>query len=195
MTRAEEKQQLRRTMKTLEAQLSPRYKVVSSQAIAAHLLAMPEYQAAETVFCFVGTEQEINTRPILEDALASGKILCVPLCVDRGMMELRRITSLDQLVTGAYGILEPMADTPVVETDAVDFAILPCTTCNHAGARLGKGGGFYDRFLSHYRGGTVLLCREKLIREEIPVEPHDYPIPWVLTERGLYEDGIPARLG
>ena len=41
----------------------------------------------------------------------------------------------------------------------------------------------------------VLLCQEKLIREEIPVEPHDYPIPWVLTERGLYEDGIPARLG
>ena len=41
-------------------------------------------------------------------------------------------------------------------------------------------------------GGTVLLCREQLIRQEIPVEPHDYPIPWVLTERGLYEDGIPA---
>ena len=31
-------------------------------------------------------------------------------------------------------------------------------------------------------------------REEIPVEPHDYPVPWVLTERCLYEDGIPARL-
>ena len=37
--------------------------------------------------------------------------------------------------------------------------------------------------------------RERLIREEIPVEPHDYPVPWVLTERGLYEDGVPARLG
>ena len=55
--------------------------------------------------------------------------------------------------------------------------------------------GYYDRFLAHYRGGTVLLCREKLIREEIPLEPRDMPVPWVLTERGLYEDGIPARLG
>ena len=36
---------------------------------------------------------------------------------------------------------------------------------------------------------------ERLIRAEIPVEPHDYPVPWVLTERGLYEDGTPARLG
>ena len=38
-------------------------------------------------------------------------------------------------------------------------------------------------------------ARERLIREEIPLEPHDMPIPWVLTERGLYEDGTPARLG
>ena len=92
-------------------------------------------------------------------------------------------------------LLEPKEDCAIVDVDNVDFAILPCLTCNHAGQRLGKGGGYYDRFLSHYRSGTVLLCREKLIREEIPVEPHDYPVPWVLTEVGMYEDGTPARLG
>jgi len=195
MTRQEEKQFLRSRVRELEAQLSDKYKVHSSQAICTHLIGMPEYQAAETVFCFVGTTKEINTRLVLEDALAAGKRLCVPLCVDKGIMELREITALSQLISGSYGILEPTADAPPVSVDEVDFAILPCLTCNHAGQRLGKGGGYYDRFLSHYRGGTVLLCREKLIREEIPVEPHDYPVPWVLTERGLYEDGIPARLG
>jgi 5-formyltetrahydrofolate cyclo-ligase len=156
---------------------------------------MPEYQDAGTVFCFVGTAHEIDTRPILEDALAAGKRLCVPLCVGKGTMETRQLTSLGQLTSGAYGILEPPADAPAVKLDEIDLAVLPCLTCNHQGQRLGQGGGYYDRFLAHYRGGTVLLCREKLIREEIPVEPHDYPIPWVLTERGLYEDGTPARLG
>ena len=195
MTRTEEKQQLRRTMRALEGGLSARYKEESSRAIAAHLLAMPEYQAAGTVFCFVGTEREVDTRPILEDVLAAGKRLCVPLCTEPGIMELRQITSLDQLVPGAYGILEPPAGAPQTDADEVDFAVLPCVTCNHLGQRLGQGGGYYDRFLAHYRGGTVLLCREKLIREEIPLEPRDMPVPWVLTERGLYEDGIPARLG
>lgn len=194
MTRMEEKQQLRRTMRALEAGLSARYKEESSRAIAGHMLAMPEYQEAGTVFCFVGTDREIDTRPILEDALAAGKRLCVPLCTGKGIMELRQVTDLRQLVPGAYGILEPPADSPLVSVDEVDFAVLPCLTCNHLGQRLGRGGGYYDRFLSHYRGGTVLLCREKLIREEIPLEPHDYPVPWVLTERGLYEDGTPARL-
>lgn len=58
---------------------------------------MPEYQAAGTIFCFVGTPHEIDTRPILENALAAGKRLCVPLCTGPGMMELRQITTLSQL--------------------------------------------------------------------------------------------------
>ena len=194
MTRQEEKQQLRAVMRARERQLSDRYRRESDQAIAAHLTAMPEYQAAGTIFCFVGTPHEIDTRPILESALAAGKRLCVPLCTGPGMMELRQITTLSQLSPGAYGIPEPPEDAPTVSVDETDFAILPCLTCNHLGHRLGQGQGYYDRFLAHYRSGAVLLCREKLIREEIPLEPHDYPIPWVLTERGLYEDGIPARL-
>lgn len=194
MTRQEEKQQLRAVMRARERQLSDRYRRESDQAIAAHLTAMPEYQDAGTIFCFVGTPHEIDTRPILKNALAAGKRLCVPLCTGPGMMELRQITTLSQLSPGAYGIPEPPEDAPTVSVDETDFAILPCLTCNHLGHRLGQGQGYYDRFLAHYRSGAVLLCREKLIREEIPLEPHDYPIPWVLTERGLYEDGIPARL-
>ena len=195
MTKQEEKQRLRRTMRALERQLSDKYKAASSRSICAHLLAMPEYQAASAVFCFVGTDHEIDTRPILAHALAAGKRLSVPRCTGPGIMELRQLRSLEELSPGAYGIPEPPESAPVMNPDDVDLAILPCLTCSHLGQRLGQGGGYYDRFLSNYRGGTVLLCREKLIREEIPLEPWDMPVPWVLTERGLYEDGIPARLG
>ena len=195
MTRAEEKQRLRRAVRALESRLSEEYRTESSRTITRQLLAMPAYQAAETVFCFVGTAREIDTAAILEDALAAGKRLCVPLCVGDGLMEPRRITSLSELSPGAYGIPEPPRESPAVAVDEVDLAVIPCVSCSHGGHRLGQGGGFYDRFLSHYRGGAVLLCREQLIREDIPVEPHDCLVPWVLTERGLWEDGTPARLG
>ena len=193
MTKVEEKQRLRAVMRQLERELTEQYKQTADQSIAAHLVAMPEYQEADTVFCFVGTSREIDTHPILVDALANGKQLCVPLCTGKGLMELRQIRGLEELSPGAYGILEPAVNSPVVSLDEVDLAILPCLTCNHQGQRLGQGGGFYDRFLSSYRGGSILLCREKLIRDEIPLEPHDYPVPWVLTETCLYEDGTPAR--
>ena len=196
MTKQEQKAQLRQTIRKLDAALSEKYRTLSNQAIAAHLLAMPEYQAAGTVFCFVSMGTEIDTHPILEQILHSGKALCVPRCeASAGVFTLRMVTDLSQLSIGSYGIAEPSEDAPLLSPDQVDFAILPCMTCDHYGHRLGRGGGYYDRFLSHYRSGSVLLCREKLIREEIPLEPLDMPVPWVLTEAGLYEDGIPARLG
>ena len=185
MTRQEEKQQLRAIVRRLEAALAPEYKAKSARSIAHRLLAMPEYQEAQTVFCFVGTDREIDTRPILEDALAAGKTLCVPLCTEPGRMESRQITDLHQLVPGRYGLLEPTADTPVSPVDAIDFAVLPCVTCNYLGQRLGHGGGYYDRYLQQITGTQAVLCRTALMCDEIPMEAHDRTIDFVICEAGV----------
>lgn len=107
----------------------------------------PEYRRAQSLFCFVSTTREIDTTPILLDALHSGKTLCVPLCVDDGIMEPRQITSLDQLHRGAYGVLEPEEDTPKMTLDQVDLSIIPCVSCDRLGHRLGQDTGFYDPLL------------------------------------------------
>lgn len=195
MTKKEQKQKQRAIVHALEQKLSPAYKAQANEKIFRHLCAISEYQGAQTVFCYVSTLREVDTHAILRHALDAGKVLCVPLCVGDGQMTLHQITSMEGLHPGAHGILEPATTAPLIDIDQVDFAILPCVTCNYFGHRLGHGGGYYDRFLSQYRGGTVLLCHERLIREEIPLEPHDYPIPWVLTEAGLFEDGFRAQLG
>ena len=185
MTRQEEKQQLRAIVRRLEAALAPEYKAKSARSIAHRLLAMPEYQEAQTVFCFGGTNREIDTRPILEDALAAGKTLCVPLCTEPGHMESRQITDLNQLVPGRCGLLEPTADTPVIPVDAIDFAVLPCVTCNYLGQRLGHGGGYYDRYLQQITGTQAVLCRTALMCDEIPMEAHDRTIDFVICEAGV----------
>jgi 5-formyltetrahydrofolate cyclo-ligase len=194
MTKAEEKKLARAAARETLETLSERYRARADAAIAAQLTALPEYRAADTVFCFVGCGREIDTRPLLTDALARGKRLCVPLCTEPGKMEPREITALSDLTPGAYGILEPGEDSPRVQADEIDFTVVPCLACDCAGRRLGRGGGYYDRFLALYRAAAVLVCRERSLRPELPVEPHDRPVPWVLTERGLYEDGFPARI-
>lgn len=193
MTKAEEKKQARAAVRAVERTLSDRYRSESGAKITARVLALPDYRSARSVFCFVGTGLEIDTRPILEEALRAGRTLCVPLCTGPGLMEPRQITALSQLVPGAYGIPEPRAECPAVAADEIDFAVIPCLSCDRAGRRLGRGGGYYDRFLSGYRAAAVMVCRERLMRDEIPVETLDCPIPWVVTENCLYEDGTPAR--
>ena len=52
-----------------------------------------------------------------------------------------------------------------------------------------------DRFLSEYRGTAIMVCPERLVRDSIPMEPHDRSVPRVLTETGLYENGLPNSSG
>ena len=186
MTIAEEKQALRREVRAAERALDPLCREASDRAIAARLLALPLYREAGTVFCFVSTSREIDTRPILKDVLATGRRLCVPRCAAGREMELAVLSSLAELEPGAYGILEPKSGCTVLTAEDVDFAVLPCVSADRRGRRLGQGGGYYDRFLRRYRGKMAVVCREALLRPHSPQEEHDVCIPWVLTEDGVF---------
>ena len=189
MTAAVRKKALRREIVTAEREMSTAEKIKADAVIMEKLLSTEEYKSAETVFCFVGTDREIDTRGILTDILAAGKRLCVPRCTGAGRMEAKEILSLAELSPGAFGIPEPPETAPSVRADKIDLAIVPCLSCSHTGNRLGRGGGFYDRFLKDFRGIAITLCREKLTRDNIPTEEHDVPIPAVITEKGIYRNG------
>ena len=190
MTAAEEKRALRRRLRVLEQSLSADYRESSGRAIVAALLSMEAYRTAECLCCFVGTGPEIDTRPLLRAALAARKRVCVPLCIAQGVMEARRISSLDALSPGALGIPEPPPDAPLVSPAEIDFLVVPCLSGDRAGNRLGRGGGYYDRFLCDVRGVSVLVCREAVLQDSVPMEPHDVPLSLVLSERGFYRDGV-----
>lgn len=185
----QEKARIRKEVREAERALDPAYRERASAAICKGLEELESYRRAKTVFCFVGTPSEIDTQPFLRKALASGKALCVPLCIEMGVMKLKRIDSLEELSPGSYGILEPRADAPTVAPESVDFSVIPCLSVSRGGKRLGKGGGFYDRFLERFRGEAVTISMERLMRDDIPMEPHDRETPLVLTEEGLYREG------
>ena len=189
MTVSEQKKQLRAQVRAAERSLSREERAQSDRLIVTHVLSLPEYQAARSLFCFVGTSREIDTTAILQDALRRGTILCVPLCTSPGKMELRRIKYLEQLRPGAYGNLEPVPNTTRLDLSCVELSIIPCISCDHLGHRLGQGGGYYDRLFSAGADRCVLLCREALVRIPIPCEAHDVVFPMVITETGVYRPG------
>lgn len=182
----EAKRALRREVRQALSALPLEYFAACTEGILARLTALPEYIAAQTIFCFVGTPGEIDTLPFLRDALRRGKRLCTPACVAPGRMELRLTLSVEALASGAFGIREAPRDAALIRPCEVDFAVIPCLCCGHDGSRLGKGGGYYDRFLAEYRGAAALVCPELLTRSEIPMEAHDIPVLPVVTEAGIF---------
>ena len=154
----------------------------ASAAISSILLAHPAYREARTVFCYVGTPSEPETERIIADALASGKILCVPKCIDKGVMKAVRISSPEDLHPGAYGIPEPSEGLPEVSPADIDLAIVPCVAASRDGRRIGHGAGYYDRFLAPIRAKRICLCFKAFLREDIPMDAHDLLMDKVISE-------------
>ena len=187
MSVIEEKKALRTYIRQTERTLDPAYKAESSEAICRCVLALEEYRAAGTVFAFAGTVHEIDTSPLLKETLAAGKTLVLPRCAEGHALDLCVVTSMDELVPGMYGILEPKADCALVTPADIDFAVVPCLSFDRRGRRLGQGGGYYDRLLPQLACPTCLICRERLMSEAVPTEEHDRRCTLYVTERGVME--------
>ena len=151
--------------------------------ITGQVLAHPGYLQAACVFCYVSTPQAIATHALLRRTLADGKTLCVPLCGAQGEMTARRIRSLDELRTGKYGIPEPDAAAEQIPPEQIGLIIVPALACDTQGYRLGYGGGYYDRFLSHTGAVRMALCAEARLLSRLPHEPFDMRCDYVITER------------
>lgn len=184
--RKEKKKALRKACKEQWKNLSSDYIATASKQICDTIRTLPEYQKAKRVFCFVSMDRELDTHSLLEAILDDSKELIVPRVLSMGKMALHRIDRLDDLEKSKLGIPEPAADAPTVTPDDVDLTIVPCLTTTLDGARMGRGGGFYDRFLAVYRGDTALVCFHRLTVPEVPMDPWDVHLPLVVTEEGVY---------
>ena len=177
------KKELRGEMIRRMAELPEAYKREADQKIFEAVLASPEYAMSHTVFCYVGVKNEINTEPFLLEVLRSGRKLCVPRCMGKGVMRALRIRSLSELSPGMRDIPEPPETAEEILPEQIDLAVVPCVTADADGERLGYGGGYYDRFLLRTRAFRMLLIRCRMMVKEIPREPHDLRMDAVVTER------------
>lgn len=184
MTKREEKNQLRRLLLEQMRALPPAYCRKADKAIYRHVAALPAYQTARTICVYVGMAHEIDTKPLIKRMLAGGKRVGVPLCVGKGVMEIREIGGLDELQPGTWGILEPAPDAPLLQPDEIDLGLIPCVSGNEEGQRLGYGGGFYDAYLAKAPFLRVLLCCKAMMTAPIPMEPHDAMMDVVVSEDG-----------
>ncbi|PFN29654.1 5-formyltetrahydrofolate cyclo-ligase [Bacillus cereus] len=182
----EEKVRLRKQIIEHMNSLSEEQYTTLSEQIAASLYAQKEWIEAKTIGITLSMEREVNTYPIIEKAWKEGKQVVVPKC-NKGTrtMSFRQISNFDQLETVYMNLREPiLVLTEEVNVDGIDLLVVPGVAYTQRGERIGYGGGYYDRYLVHYKGKTLSLAYDFQMVKHIPVESFDKNVEKIITEKG-----------
>ena len=159
----------------------------NSQFITQKLCALPAYRAANVVAAYVSFGSEFDTSEFLARVLRDGKQLLLPR-INRAQraLELRHVIDPGaELVSGVWGIREPAERCPIMSVTKVEFMLVPGVAFTASGARLGYGGGFYDRLLASLDRHIVRIAAgfELQMVEHLPEGPHDQRVDRVVTEK------------
>ena len=179
------KKELRDQFKALRRGMDPAEKAAKDARILQKVLALPEYQSAKLVLTYVSTAIEVDTTELIRRALADGKRVAVPYCVP-GKVEMLfcEIFSMEDLTPGSFGVLEPDPERqPVLRSFPHSVCILPGLGFDLEGYRLGYGKGYYDRFLSKYRGVNIGVCYNVCLKPLLPHGRYDRMINILVTEK------------
>lgn len=151
-------------------------RAAQSEAICRAILASDEYRRARVVAAYVPLRWEADITPVLLDVLSTGRTLALPLCEAAPRMTLRRVTSLDELVPGAYGIPEPPRTADVIAPADADLLLIPLEAIDPTGMRLGKGGGYYDHLLAGADVPHMGCALSWQACESVPADVWDRPL-------------------
>lgn len=180
------KQSLREGIKARLAAAAPADLKRWSAGACARILASDALGAASSVMLYAPIRGELDISEVARAALAGGKHLCYPRMdwAARRFQPVRVADPSCDLIPGRYGIPEPRAEAAAYPTDKLDLILVPGLAFDLRGHRLGRGAGFYDRFLADpaLAAATCGVCFELQIVGSVPVEDWDIPLNFIATE-------------
>lgn len=171
--------------KYIEIRKNIKNKKEKSEKIINTLLSSEFYKNSVGVMIYISTDDEVNTRPLIDKIIADGKMLFAPKCIENHEMEAVRFFNESDLVPDKFGILAPK-ECKVCTTCCYDLIIVPGVAFNENLHRIGYGGGYYDRFLNNTDNVTCGLFFDEQ-RAEFSAENHDMPLDYIITDTKIYE--------
>ena len=184
MIKAEQRRELRQIL----ASMAKQDLQDASQAICAHLSSLPLISTADTILAYLPLAEEVDLTSLLTTWIDESRTVCVPIVNwERRTMDAGWLPRLDSesLIERKYGLREPR-DPQSVPAETIDVMLVPGLGFDRDGGRLGRGGGYYDRYLENSRSpiviGVAFDCQmlDSIVRQE-----HDQLMTVVVTPSGV----------
>lgn len=181
-----EKTEARRHVELIVAGIAPEQRRECSAAAAGRLIEMPEYRRAKVMMVFVSMPDEVDTSRIIAQALEDGKRVAAPKVNHTAhSMDAFEITDpATELRPAAMGILTPVTNR-IVPAEELDFVLVPARAVDMQGRRLGRGGGYYDQYMSRdgFRAFKCVYIYDVQVLGSVPCTDHDVPVDASVTEK------------
>ena len=150
------KQELRKEIRNRKRQFTQGQLGELSLSAISKLRKHPKVMAAHTLLLYYSLPDEVNTHEWIDELVAEGKRVLLPVVVNDKDMVIREYTGKHDLAEGSFHIMEPVGKLFAEEDyQEIEVAIIPGMSFDDDGHRLGRGKGYYDRFLAKLRGTEV----------------------------------------
>jgi methylenetetrahydrofolate dehydrogenase (NADP+) / methenyltetrahydrofolate cyclohydrolase len=152
-----------------------------SHQIYEHLISLDVIKNAKNIALYSSIGNEVETHDLISFFIKTGKHVFLPRVSDTKLI-FKRIESFKDLEKGFCNILEPKQECPDIKPEHLDVVVVPCLAVDIHGNRLGKGGGFYDRFLATVtRAIRICLAYDIQILNHVKTEKHDEKVHMVVA--------------
>ncbi|MFW6133841.1 MAG: 5-formyltetrahydrofolate cyclo-ligase [Planctomycetota bacterium] len=190
------KARLRKDMQRTLADMPADVAAAKSRAACGKLIALDAFARAEVVMVYLHVPDEVDTTEVALAAWQHDKRVLVPAVDwDTRRMEALELHSLadEHLDEDAYGLRTPAGAAPA-HAEIIDLVVVPALAYDRRGNRLGRGAGFYDRFLARadVRAVACGLAFAEQVVESVPVHASDYPVDILVTDTEVMT--FPARV-
>ncbi len=176
MSISEQKKQLRKQIFERKKNYSTEQLKQESQEALLLLEQLPEFVSARFVLFYWSLPDELFTHDFIV-RWSNRKTILLPAIVN-DEIEIRKYTCHEDMQQGKFCIAEPCGDCHV---DQIDLAIIPGVAFDKSGNRLGRGKGYYDRFLSNFTGYKIGLCYDFQKLDFIPTEKFDVKMDKIIS--------------
>ena len=180
--RKKQKNSLRQHLEMKRRAMPKEEAAALSSAVVARLESVPEFQKGRNIMLYYPIRNEVDVRPLLE-AYQDSKVLLLPVVLKGHKMELRQYRGPESLKKGQYGIPEPIGER---YTGRIDTIIVPGVGFDRHLHRIGRGGGYYDRFLKkHPEAKKVAVAYDFQIVDNVPVNHFDRKVDAIITPTAI----------
>jgi len=177
------KRALRQYARAVLGSLPESRRAWASEQACRQLRQQAIWRKARSILFFSPIAGEVDVWPLIPLALAAGKRVSLPRFVaETGSYIARRLQDPErELTQGQFGIREPLDHCPETALAECDLILVPGLAFDLQRRRLGRGKGYYDRWLAQRRGTACGVAFDEQVLPDIPVEPHDARLDCLLT--------------